>query len=122
MKLRFLLLISLIIFTSNISYSQKIKVVTSTPDLKDMVENICGGDVEVETLMRGTENHHAVPLKPSFLVKLSRCDVLVVNGFEYEHAFIPVPCLPLTNPTFREGLPIASIAASISNPAKCPQK
>ena len=73
MKFRYILIFSLLIGTVTPSYAAKIKVITSTPDLKDMVENICGDDVEAESLMKGLENHHAVPLKPSFLVKLSDC-------------------------------------------------
>jgi zinc/manganese transport system substrate-binding protein len=80
-----------------------IRVVTSTPELKDMVENICGPDVQVESLMKGMENHHAVPLKPSFLTLLSRCDVLVVNGFDYEHAFLPGALMGVNKQTIQRG-------------------
>jgi len=103
MKLKYILILCLMTFIVNSAYAANIKVVTSTPDLKDMVENICGEDVEVESLMRGLENHHAVPLKPSFLVKLSRCDVLIVNGLEYEHAFIPGALLAINKPEIQRG-------------------
>lgn len=103
MKLRYILIFSLVIWITNPAHAANIKIVTSTPSLKDMVENICGEDVEVESLMKGPESHHAVPLKPSFLVKLSRCDVLVVNGLEYEHAFIPGALLAINKPEIQRG-------------------
>ncbi len=103
MKFRYIIIFSLVIWITNPAHAANIKVVTTTPDLKDMVENICGEDVEVESLMSGPENHHAVPLKPSFLVKLSRCDVLVVNGLEYEHAFIPGALLAINKPEIQRG-------------------
>ena len=109
-------------FTINYSYAQKIKVVASTPDLKDMVENICGEDVDVETLMRGPENHHAVPLKPSFLVKLSRCDVLVVNGLEYEHAFIPGALLTINKPDIQKGASHYIDCSKYIKPCEVPSK
>ena len=97
------LFIAIILFDVNNARAGKIKVVASTPDLKDMVINVCGDDVEVQSLMVGVENHHAVPLKPSFLVALSRCDVLVVNGLEYEHAFLPGALMSINNPDIQKG-------------------
>jgi len=122
MKFRYLLIVILMIFLANPSYARKIKVVTSTPDLKDMVENICGEDVVVESLMRGPENHHAVPLKPSFLVKLSRCDVLVVNGLEYEHAFIPGALLAINKPNIQKGASHYIDTSKYIKPCEIPSK
>jgi ABC-type Zn uptake system ZnuABC Zn-binding protein ZnuA len=122
MKLRYLLIVILMIFVAGPSYAREVKVVTSTPDLKDMVENICGGDVVVESLMRGPENHHAVPLKPSFLVKLSRCDVLVVNGLEYEHAFVPGALLAINKPNIQRGASHYIDTSKYIKPCEVPSK
>ncbi|MBN2505204.1 MAG: zinc ABC transporter substrate-binding protein [Verrucomicrobia bacterium] len=99
-----------------------IKVVTSTPDLKDMVENICGDDVRVESLMTGTENHHAVPLKPTFLVALARCDVLVVNGLEYEHAFLPGALMSVNQQAIQRGASHYIDASQYIKPCEIPSK
>jgi zinc/manganese transport system substrate-binding protein len=99
-----------------------IQVVTSTPDLKDMVENICGEDVRVNSLMTGVENHHAVPLKPSFLVLLSACDVLVVNGLEYEHAFVPGALLSINKQTIQRGASHYIDASHYVKPCEVPSK
>ncbi|MBN1419946.1 MAG: zinc ABC transporter substrate-binding protein [Planctomycetes bacterium] len=99
-----------------------IRVVTSTPDLKDMVEKICGDDVTVESLMVGTENHHAVPLKPSFLTVLSRCEVLVVNGMEYEHAFVPGALASINNQQIQVGASHYIDASTYIRPCEVPTK
>ncbi len=99
-----------------------IKVITSTPDLKDMVENICGDDVQVDSLMKGTENHHAVPLKPSFLTLLSACDVLVVNGLEYEHAFVPGALMSINKQSIQRGASHYIDASEYVKPCEVPSK
>jgi ABC-type Zn uptake system ZnuABC Zn-binding protein ZnuA len=87
-----------------------------------MVENICGDDVTVTSLMRGTENHHAVPLKPSFLSLLSRCDVLVVNGMEYEHAFLPGALMAISNQQIQRGASRYIDSSTYVKPREVPGK
>ncbi len=99
-----------------------IRVVTSTPDLKDMVENVCGEDVRVKSLMVGTENHHAVPMKPSFLRLLADCDVLVVNGLEYEHAFLPGALMSINKQTIQQGASHYIDTSQYIKPGEVPDK
>jgi zinc/manganese transport system substrate-binding protein len=87
-----------------------------------MVENICGDDVKVDTLMVGPENHHAVPLKPSFLTKLSRCQILVLNGLEYEHAFLPGALMGISNPNIQRGGPGYIDTSEYIRPCEVPSK
>ena len=58
--------------------ADKIKVVTTIPDLADMTRQIGGDLVEVTSLATGVEDIHAVPMKPSFAVTLNRADVVVL--------------------------------------------
>ena len=67
----------------------KIRVVTTIPDLADMTRNIGGELVDVHSLATGVEDIHAVPMKPSFAVLLNRADVVILMGLEAEHAFLP---------------------------------
>ena len=67
----------------------KIRVVTSIPDLADITRHVGGDLVDVTSLATGVEDIHAVPMKPSFALLLNRADVLVVLGLSAEHAFIP---------------------------------
>ena len=57
-----------------------LRVVASTPDVADMTRQIGGERVSVETIAAGSQDPHKVPVKPSFVTKLNRADVLVVNG------------------------------------------
>lgn len=67
----------------------KLQVVTSIPDLADFTRRIGGDLVVVESLAKGMEDPHGVPIKPSFVPKLNRADVLVVLGLQAEHSWLP---------------------------------
>src|SRR6266446_10200174 len=69
--------------------AEKIRVVTTIPDLADMTRRIAGDLVDVTSLATGVEDIHAVPMKPSFALRLSRADSRVLLGLEAEHAFLP---------------------------------
>ena len=69
--------------------AQKIRVITTVPDLADMTKQIGKDLVDVESLTRGVEFMHAVPVKPSFVPKLNRADVLVVIGLDLEVSWLP---------------------------------
>src|SRR2546427_2562119 len=68
---------------------EKIYVVTTLPDLADIAARIGGDLVTVESLAKGIEDPHGVPIKPSFVPKLNRAQVLIDMGLEYEHSWIP---------------------------------
>ena len=67
----------------------RIRVVTSIPDLADFTRRIGGDLVAVESLAKGMEDPHGVPIKPSFVPRLNRAHVLVVLGLQAEHAWLP---------------------------------
>ncbi len=67
----------------------KIRVVTSIPDLADFSARIGGDLVSVESLAKGMEDPHGVPVKPSFVPRLNRAHVLVVLGLQAEHSWLP---------------------------------
>src|SRR5213593_4140246 len=72
------------------AYSEdKIYVVTTLPDLADITARIGGDLVTVESLAKGIEDPHGIPIKPSFVPKLNRAQALIVMGLEYEHSWIP---------------------------------
>lgn len=71
------------------SVQDPLQVIATVPDLASLAREIGGGAVEVETIVRPGDNPHFVMAKASHLVKLSRADVLVIMGLNYEHAFLP---------------------------------
>ena len=90
MKLKFtivLLFFSLLV-PSHI-LAQKLRVVTSIPDLADIAREIGQEHVDVVSLSTGVENMHFVPQKPGFLITLRNVDVLIVIGMQAEHSWLP---------------------------------
>lgn len=81
----------------------KLRVVTSIPDLADFTARIGGGYVTVESLAKGVEDPHGVPIKPSFVPKLNRADALVVLGLQAEHSWLPALIDVARNPNILPG-------------------
>ncbi len=61
--------------------------------------------VDVESLTRGVEFMHAVPVKPSFVPKLNRADVLVVIGLDLEVSWLPALLEVANNSKIMPGQP-----------------
>src|SRR5438445_181148 len=85
--------------------ADKLKVVTTIPDLADMTRQIGGDQVDVTSLATGVEDIHAVPMKPSFAVRLNRADAVVLLGLEAEHAFLPALLEAARNPKILRDTP-----------------
>ena len=64
--------------------ADKIRVVTTTTDLKALAEAVGGDLVEVDALARGSQNAHDLEVRPSLMVKVRRADLLVINGLELD--------------------------------------
>jgi zinc/manganese transport system substrate-binding protein len=64
--------------------ADKVRVVTTIPDLKSLTEAVGGDLVEVESLTRGTQNFHEAEVRPSMMLKLRRADLLIENGLELD--------------------------------------
>jgi ABC-type Zn uptake system ZnuABC Zn-binding protein ZnuA len=69
--------------------AQQIRVITTIPDLADISKQIGKDLVNVESLTRGVEFMHAVPVKPSFVPRLNRADILVEMGMDLEISWLP---------------------------------
>jgi ABC-type Zn uptake system ZnuABC Zn-binding protein ZnuA len=64
--------------------ADKVRVVTTIPDLKSLTEAVGGDLVDVDSLTRGTQNFHDAEVRPSMMLKLRRADLLVENGLELD--------------------------------------
>lgn len=62
----------------------KVKVVTSLSDLADFTRAIGGDRVEVENLVRGSQNPHYIEVKPSYMLKLKSADIFIMIGMQLE--------------------------------------
>jgi ABC-type Zn uptake system ZnuABC Zn-binding protein ZnuA len=82
-----------------------IHVVTTLTDLADFTRNVGGDHVDVFSLATGIEDTHGVPMKPSFVPRLNRADLIVLVGFDCEHAFLPALLEASKNPRIQKGKP-----------------
>lgn len=62
----------------------KIKVVTSLSDLAEFTRAVGGDRVEVEYLVRGSQNPHYIEIKPSYMLKLKSATLFVTVGMQLE--------------------------------------
>lgn len=69
--------------------SDKLQVVATLPDLADLAVAIGGERIEIRTLARPGQNLHAVRVKPSHLVALSKADLFLQMGLSLEHSWVP---------------------------------
>jgi zinc/manganese transport system substrate-binding protein len=84
--------------------AHKLRVVTTIPDLKALVEEVGGDLVDVESLARGTQNAHEVEIRPSLMLKLRRADLFLENGLELD-AWSDVAVQGANNPRIVRGAP-----------------
>jgi zinc/manganese transport system substrate-binding protein len=83
----------------------KIHVVATLTDLADFARAVGGDHVDVFSLATGVEDTHGVPMKPSFVPRLNRADLLLLIGFGCEHAFLPALIEASKNPRIEYGRP-----------------
>ena len=66
------------------AHAQKLRVVTSTTDLKALTEVVTGDLAEVDAMARPSQNAHDLEVRPSLMVKVRRADAMIVNGLELD--------------------------------------
>jgi zinc/manganese transport system substrate-binding protein len=67
----------------------KLRVVTTLQDFASLAQAVGGDRVETFAIAKGYQDPHFVDAKPSFIVKLSRADLLIVAGLELEIGYLP---------------------------------
>ena len=77
-------LVALGLWAGGVEAADKVRVVTTTTDLKALTEAVGGDLVEVDALARGNQNAHDLEVRPSLMVKVRRADLLVINGLELD--------------------------------------
>jgi zinc/manganese transport system substrate-binding protein len=101
--LKFLLLVGFVLGFQTVVNAQQVRVVATVPDLADITKQIGRELVNVESLTTGVEFMHAVPVKPSFVPKLNRADLLVVIGLDLEVSWLPALLEVANNPKILPG-------------------
>lgn len=73
--------------------AQTLRVVATTADLGSLAQDVGGDKVTVVALAKGYQDPHFVDPKPSFILEVSRANLLLVIGRELEIGWLP----PLIN-------------------------
>jgi zinc/manganese transport system substrate-binding protein len=103
--LRGLLALALVALSASTAVgADKIRVVTTIPDLKALTEEVGGKLVDVDALARGTQNAHELEIRPSLMLKLRRADILIENGLDLD-SWADVAVQGANNPNIVRGAP-----------------
>jgi zinc/manganese transport system substrate-binding protein len=99
----------------------QLRVVTSTTDLADIAKSIGGKHVSVEAICAGEQDPHYVQARPSYMVKLSRADLLIHVGLGLEIAWLPPLIRGARNPDINPGKPGNLDASRVIEPIDVPR-
>jgi ABC-type Zn uptake system ZnuABC Zn-binding protein ZnuA len=67
----------------------KVRIVSTLQDFASIAQSIGGDRVETNSLAKGYQDPHFVDAKPSFVLQLSRADLLISAGLELEIGYLP---------------------------------
>ncbi len=71
---------------------ERVKIVAALPNLGSIASAIAGDRIDLTVIASGTQDAHFVDPKPSYIVKLRKADLFLVNGLDLEVGWVP----PLT--------------------------
>ena len=74
-----------------VAAQEKLRVVTTSSDLKSLVEAVGGDRTEVESLTVPEQDPHTVEIKPTQLARLNRARLIVRIGLDHEPWFARLP-------------------------------
>jgi zinc/manganese transport system substrate-binding protein len=82
-----------------------LRVVTTTEDLASLAREVGGDRVTVVALAKGYQDPHQVDPKPSFILQVSRADLLIAVGRELEIGWLPALITSSRNAKVQPGSP-----------------
>jgi zinc/manganese transport system substrate-binding protein len=89
MKRMLLILLALATAIVGSPAEAKLRVISSLQDFASITQSIGGDRVDTFALAKGYQDPHFVDAKPSFVLQLSRADLLIVAGLELEIGYLP---------------------------------
>ena len=119
--MRSLVMLLLLIVLAVSVPGRPLHVVAAYPYIADLVKKIGGRNVRVFALARGDYNPHMIIPRPSFIAKVRRADLLVINGAQLEIGWMPPILRQANNPDVQPGergfLDLSRFATLIDVPA-----
>ncbi len=85
------------------AFADRLQVVTTYPYIASIVEQIDKDRVRVFALAGGAWDPHTILPKPSFIAKLRRADLLIINGAQLEIGWLPPLLSQANNPKVNVG-------------------
>jgi zinc/manganese transport system substrate-binding protein len=76
----------------------KVKVITSYNYIADLTQRVGGDLVTVTPLAPGNRDPHYITPRPSFIAKLRKADLLIINGGQLEVGWLPPVMRQANNP------------------------
>ena len=98
----------------------ELRVVTTTTDLAYFAQTVGGDRVHVDAVCKGAQDPHFVQARPSYMVTLSRADLVVAVGLELEVGWLPSLIQGARNPKINPGRPGYFEAATAIKPIDVP--
>jgi zinc/manganese transport system substrate-binding protein len=84
-------------------FAARVQVVTTYPYIACLVEQVGQDRVRVHALAGGAWDPHTIVPKPSFIAKLRRADLLIINGAQLEIGWLPPLMNQANNPRVNIG-------------------
>ena len=101
----FSFLFLVIISIPTIVLAGKLKVVTTTNDMRSIAEFIGGSNITASSIATGYQNPHFVDPKPSYIISLSSADLFVTVGLDLETGWSPQLLMSSRNSKIQKGSP-----------------
>jgi zinc/manganese transport system substrate-binding protein len=83
----------------------ELRVVTTTTDLAYFAQTVGGDKIHVDAVCKGSQDPHFVQARPSYMVTLSRADLVIAVGLELEVGWLPSLITGARNPAINPGRP-----------------
>ncbi len=83
----------------------KLNVVTTLTDLRSITSEVGKDLITVESIAKGTQDPHFIEAKPSFMLKMSKADLVISIGLDLEIGWLPSILQGARNPKIAVGQP-----------------
>ncbi len=83
----------------------RLRVVATTEDLAYFARMIGGDEAEVQSILKGYQDPHFAAARPSYMVAVSRADLVLAVGLDLEIGWLPLILQGARNPDVMPGNP-----------------